>query len=235
MNMVNPNNAVEVAKAVRSGDLPGVAKSLAEAMSRVWARVRYVQKDKRMIGGGSYTYVSDAALIDAIRPELVVEGIVFAPVGMEPLAVEVFENKNGSRQNRVLLRVTYRFTHAATGQTLDVVTCGEGMDVGDKATNKAMTAAAKYCLRQSFCVETGDDPDDTPSHEQERKTAAKDNPQERARAAGALAQAKDEADAKRVLANIAKAIDDGDLGPGDAEALRRLGKETLARFKTPAA
>jgi len=63
----------------------------------------------------------------------------------------------------------------------------------------------------------------------------KDNPQERARAAGALAQAKDEADAKRVLANIAKAIDDGDLGPGDAEALRRLGKETLARFKTPAA
>lgn len=147
------------------------AKSLAEALNRVWNRVRYVQKDKRMQGGGSYTYVSDAALIDAIRPALVEEGVTFAPVGMEPLAIEVFENKNGNRQNRVLLRVTYRFTHAASRETLDVVTCGEGMDVGDKATNKAMTAAAKYALRQTFCVETGDDPDDTASQDQERKPA----------------------------------------------------------------
>lgn len=168
MVTVTAKDAAEKAVAVKNGDLPGPANGLAAALSRVWSRVKYVRKDKRMQGGGSYTYVSDAALIDAIRPELVVEGVVFAPVAMEPLAVEVFENKNGSRQNRVLLRVTYRFTHAASGETLDVVTCGEGMDVGDKATNKAMTAAAKYCLRQSFCVETGDDPDDTPSHEQER-------------------------------------------------------------------
>lgn len=156
------------------------AKSLSEAMARVWSRVKYVRKDKRMQGGGSYTYVSDAALIDALRPELVAEGVTFAPVAMEPLAVEVFENKNGNRQNRVLLKVTYRFTHAASKDTLDVVTCGEGMDVGDKATNKAMTAAAKYALRQTFCVETGDDPDDTPSHEQERKPQAAPAPQQAA-------------------------------------------------------
>lgn len=73
------------------------------------------------------------------------------------------------------------------------------------------------------------------SRPQRQQAEPKDNPQERARAAGALAQARDEAEAKRILADIARAIDDGHLGPGDAEALRRLGKETLARFKTPAA
>jgi hypothetical protein len=40
--------------------------------------------------------------------------------------------------------------------------------VGDKATAKAMTGAYKYALRQTFCIETGDDPDKDPSVDQER-------------------------------------------------------------------
>src|SRR3990167_1905296 len=34
---------------------------------------------------------------------------------------------------------------------------------GDKSVNKAMTGMLKYALRQTFLIETGDDPDTAPS------------------------------------------------------------------------
>ena len=45
------------------------------------------------------------------------------------------------------------------------------MDTGDKDSNKAMTAAFKYALRQTLMIETGDDPDKTPNGEFERTEA----------------------------------------------------------------
>ena len=43
----------------------------------------------------------------------------------------------------------------------------------NKAIYKAMTGAFKYALRQTFIIETGDDPDKTPSTELEGKEPAK--------------------------------------------------------------
>ena len=44
---------------------------------------------------------------------------------------------------------------------MDAVTIGEGMDSGDKATNKAMAIAFKYACFQVFCIPTEEmnDPD----------------------------------------------------------------------------
>ena len=43
------------------------------------------------------------------------------------------------------------------------------MDVGDKSANKAATGLLKYALRQTFLIETGDDPDAESSNGMERK------------------------------------------------------------------
>lgn len=51
--------------------------------------------------------------------------------------------------------VRFRF-HAEDGSSVDCVTIGEGMDNGDKATNKALSAAFKYALIQTFSVPTED-------------------------------------------------------------------------------
>lgn len=51
--------------------------------------------------------------------------------------------------------VRFRF-HAEDGSSVDCVTVGEGMDNGDKATNKALSAAFKYALMQTFAVPTED-------------------------------------------------------------------------------
>ena len=47
------------------------------------------------------------------------------------------------------------------GTSVECSVIGEGMDSGDKATNKAMAIAHKYALLQTFCIPTEDmiDPD----------------------------------------------------------------------------
>lgn len=65
----------------------------------------------------------------------------------------------------------------ADGSYVDAVTIGEGMDSGDKATNKAMAVAFKYACFQVFCIPTvemndpdGDTPDPIePSQEAQQK------------------------------------------------------------------
>lgn len=58
------------------------------------------------------------------------------------------------------LRMRYHF-HAEDGSSVFTEAEGEGMDSGDKSSNKAMAIAHKYAILQAFCVPTEDitDPD----------------------------------------------------------------------------
>lgn len=58
------------------------------------------------------------------------------------------------------LRMAYRFW-ADDGSWTETEAEGEGMDSGDKSSNKAMAIAHKYALLQAFCIPTKelDDPD----------------------------------------------------------------------------
>ena len=55
---------------------------------------------------------------------------------------EIKETKNGSMLYR-LLTVEYDFISSEDGSKITACVIGEGMDPGDKATNKAMSAAHK--------------------------------------------------------------------------------------------
>jgi hypothetical protein len=66
----------------------------------------------------------------------------------------------------VTVRVQFDFVSAEDGSKHSVVTYGEAMDSGDKATNKAMSAAYKYAAMQAFCIPTeGDNDADATTHE----------------------------------------------------------------------
>ena len=60
-----------------------------------------------------------------------------------------------------ICRIKYTF-YAEDGSFIEAVTVGEGMDSGDKATNKAMAIAFKYACFQVFCIPTEEmkDPDE---------------------------------------------------------------------------
>jgi hypothetical protein len=53
----------------------------------------------------------------------------------------------------------YSFTSAVDGSSMRVTTFGVAMDSADKGMNKAMSAALKYCLLQTFLIPTEGDND----------------------------------------------------------------------------
>ena len=76
------------------------------------------------------------------------------------------ETKNGGALFYVVLDVEFDFVSAVDGSKHVVRVVGEAMDSGDKATNKAMSAAYKYACMEAFCIPTeGDNDADAQTHE----------------------------------------------------------------------
>lgn len=81
-----------------------------------------------------------------------------------PKVVDVIRQEKPTKSGGMLLYsiVTMEYTmYSQDGSSITGSTVGEGMDSGDKASNKAMAVALKYFLLQTFCIPTEDakDPD----------------------------------------------------------------------------
>ena len=68
-------------------------------------------------------------------------------------------SKAGAALFYVTVEVEFDFVSAEDGSKHTVKTFGEAMDSGDKATNKAMSAAYKYAAFQAFSIPTESDND----------------------------------------------------------------------------
>jgi len=143
-----------------------------EAVTAAMDEVGYVRKQRTM--GLNYSYAGEAALISALRPVMVDHGVFMYVLKLDDIFQSDFETTKGSKMTRTTLKATIRFQHEG-GSFIDVQSAGEGMDSGDKSMNKAMTGAYKYALRQTFCIETGDDPDKSPSEHQPVKNVSQPN------------------------------------------------------------
>lgn len=74
----------------------------------------------------------------------------------------------------VVVQADFDFVSARDGSRHTVTMYGEAMDSGDKATNKAMSAAYKYAAMQAFCIPTEGMVDaDATTHEPAPKSAPK--------------------------------------------------------------
>lgn len=141
-------------------------KNVHEALNQLMGRVGYVQKQES--DQLPYSFASEPAFIRAVRPHMVDLGLTIAPINVEHLETIQYLTKKGSQVfNRVFL-FTFRWIHVVSDTHYDVMTIGEGTDVGDKSCNKAMTVGLKYAMRQPVLIETGDDPDQFNSDDFER-------------------------------------------------------------------
>jgi ERF superfamily len=76
------------------------------------------------------------------------------------------QSKAGGILFYVVLDVEFDLVSAEDGSKHTIRAVGEAMDSGDKATNKAMSAAYKYACMQTFCIPTeGDNDADAQTHE----------------------------------------------------------------------
>ena len=115
-----------------------------------------------------FAYRGIDAVYNALNPILAKHGVFTAP---EVVSVSREERQTKSGSNLLYSVVTMKHNfYAEDGSSVSTTVVGEGMDSGDKATNKAMAIAHKYALFQIFCIPTEDmaDPDQH-SHEVEPK------------------------------------------------------------------
>lgn len=136
----------------------------------IMADITAIGKDKRNAQQGfNFRGIDD--VMNVMKPILSRHQVFTVPEVLEQVR-EVKASAKGGELRYSLLRVRFRF-YAPDGSHVDAVTQGEGMDSGDKASNKAMAIAYKYALFQVFCIPTEEmiDPD-AESHETLAKPAA---------------------------------------------------------------
>ena len=144
-----------------------------QAMAAILAEIPSIGKDNRNKDQGfQYRGIDD--VYNALHPLLAKHKVFMAPTVLSRTS-EDRATKNGGALQCVTLSVEYRFFHA-DGSSISCTVMGEGRDTSDKATNKAMAAAHKYALLQTFCIPTEDigqdDPDaETPEPVQPKRDA----------------------------------------------------------------
>lgn len=125
--------------------------------------------------GYKFRGIADLAL--KAQPLMAKHGVYCIPRQMVTETCAEKQTKNGGTMQHVRVKVAWRFYHE-DGSFVDTETLGEGMDSGDKATNKAMTGAEKYNLTLTFTVpeENPDDPDEESPEDKQQAAAQKPQP-----------------------------------------------------------
>ncbi len=124
-----------------------------KAIANVMQDIGAVGKDA-VNGDDGYKYRSIDAVMNALNPAMVKNGVIAVPKVIESRREERAK-KDGSGLIFSVVKVSYTF-YAEDGSSVETIVIGEAMDDGDKSMNKAMSAAYKYACFQTFCIPTGE-------------------------------------------------------------------------------
>lgn len=153
-----------------------------EKVPMIYSAICGVMEDIGVVGKGDYNkmqgfkYRSIDAVMNALNPVMIKHKVFCTPEVLEQSREERTSSKGGTLIYSVC-RMRYRF-YTTDGSFVDAVVVGEGMDSGDKATNKAMSVAFKYACFQTFCIPTEnlmEDPDSETPAESTKKQSAGNN------------------------------------------------------------
>lgn len=129
-----------------------------KAIPCIMGEIDAVGKNKKNTQQG-FMYRGIDDVMNAINPALVKHSVFIIPEVLEQ-SREERQTARGASLIYSVCKMKFRFC-ADDGSYIEAVTIGEGMDSGDKATNKAMAVAFKYACFQVFCIPTEEieDPD----------------------------------------------------------------------------
>lgn len=134
-------------------------QAIYRAIAGVISDVGSVAKDKvNKQQGWKFRSVDD--VFNALHPALAKNRVFIVPTTLERKEQVIGKTKNGADMLKVICKIKFEF-YAEDGSSVTAIIYGEGLDTGDKATNKAMAVAYKYACFQVFCIPTEDmtDPD----------------------------------------------------------------------------
>ena len=192
--------------------------SIHQLMPLAAAEVGAISKDKQTTGSSSFAFRGIDDLMNALHPILAEHGITIAPAYR---FLERYDRstRSGGIMEFVIIEGTFSFS-GPDGDEILVKTIGQASDTADKAINKAMSAALKYALIQTFTVPTADISDsDADSIEMGQPLPPIDLDAVRDYLAGAT-----EEQVQKVLGNLAGYLHQGRLSPESAAKIEEWGE-----------
>lgn len=134
------------------------------AMVEIMKDVEAIKKEKTNQQGASFKYRGIDDVMNSLHESFAKNGVF--------ITTEVIDRKEIERQSKsggalFYVTITVKFTfNASDGSFISSVIYGTAMDSGDKADNKCMSIALKYCLLQAFLIPTEEMTDpDSQTHE----------------------------------------------------------------------
>lgn len=114
------------------------------------AQMGIAKNSKNQMQGFNFRGID--AVYNTLAPLLAKHKLCILPRCLERICVER-TNAKGTALFYVTVKSDFYFV-GIDGSKHTITTYGEAMDSGDKATNKAMSAAYKYAAFQAFCIPT---------------------------------------------------------------------------------
>lgn len=154
MNVITPNYGQSGTVTFSNSAQPMIYKKMSEVMKDIG----FIGKNqKNSAQGFKFRGIDD--LLNTLYPSLIKHGVFISPkcVSEEHLIKDVTRsNGKAGVDKHVAIQMEYTF-YAEDGSKVTVGPIpAEGIDSGDKATNKALSAALKYALIQTFSIPTED-------------------------------------------------------------------------------
>lgn len=138
-------------------------RSLVKKLCRILKGIDHIEKNGRNKEQG-YDFVRESDVKAELRKLFADENVWPSP-DVEDASYVEFPTKSGGVMHFCRLKVRITFEDGDSGEMRSCRVMGEAMDSGDKASNKALTAAVKVALLQSMLIPTGDDTENDPKPE----------------------------------------------------------------------
>lgn len=147
-------------------------------MADIYSKIGMVMRDLPAIGKAQknaqqgWMFRGIDMIMNYVEPLFVKHGVFMVPQVLDSMREERQTIKGGTLIY-TKLRIKYTFYATSDGSSIEAIVDGEGMDSGDKSTNKAMAVGMKYALFQVLCIPTEEmaipermvDPDETTPEE----------------------------------------------------------------------
>lgn len=136
-------------------------KNIYETICAVMTDIPAIGKTNKNVKQG-FNFRSVDQVMNALQPIFTKHKLFVVPEVLEQHREERKTSTGGTLLFSIC-KIKYTF-YAEDGSNISSIVIGEGMDSGDKASNKALAVAFKYALFQVFCIPTEEmkDPDKEP-------------------------------------------------------------------------
>lgn len=125
-----------------------------------------IEKDTEVgYGHNKYRAVGEAAVLNMVKPLLKKYKIIVYPINIDAKEIvnTVLTSKGEATRAVTQLIVTWQIVDTESGESMTMVSIGNGADPQDKGSGKAMTYAYKVLFQKSLMLFSGEDTDLTHS------------------------------------------------------------------------